>query len=218
MTEQAGMLAEYYARRASEYECVYEKPERQGDLKTLAEMLSTAFAAQNVLELACGTGYWTRFIAKSATRILATDLNPETLDIARQKDFGICPVTFLEADAYSLANIQQQYEAGFHGFWWSHIPIQRITGFLDAFHSRLRPNARVIMIDNSYVEGNSTPILRRDEHGNTYQSRVLQNASAHEVLKNFPSCEDLRTQLEAHADSVHVMQLTYYWITEYRKK
>ena len=215
---ESNSLKEYYARRASEYERVYEKPERQADLLTLAEMLSNAFAGQSVLEVACGTGYWTRFIARTARNILATDINPETLNIARQKDFGFCNVTLQECDAYSLVNIRQQFEAGFNGFWWSHIPLQKITEFLESFNARLCSGARVIMIDNSYVTGSSTPISRRDENGNTFQLRRLQDGSEHEVLKNFPSAEDLRNRLEPYARDVQVTQLPYYWIVQCKKK
>jgi hypothetical protein len=35
----------------------------------------------------------------------------------------------------------------------------------------------------------NTPISRRDADGNTYQRRTLDDGSVHEVLKNFPTCE-----------------------------
>ncbi len=211
-------MADYYARRASEYERVYQKPERQTDLRRLADLLSTAFAGQDVLEVACGTGYWTQFIAKSARSIVATDINPEVFAIARQKEYASCRVRFLESDAYSLSNIGTSLTAGFHGFWWSHIPNRKIGAFLDSFHSALLENALVVMIDNAYVEGSSTPISRRDRHGNTFQIRQLQDGSKHEVLKNFPSSSELRSRLHAHANYVQVTQLDYYWMVRYRKK
>jgi SAM-dependent methyltransferase len=219
MTEETDkMMADYYARRASEYERVYLKPERQADLRRLENLLSTVFAGQMVLEVACGTGYWTQFIAESAISIVATDINPEVLDIARRKDYAPCRVTFLERDAYSLGNLKVHCTAGFHGFWWSHIPIQKIDAFLDRFHSALPQDALVVMIDNAYVEGSSTPISRRDRHGNTFQIRQLQAGSMHEVLKNFPSPSELRTTLRLHANDVQVTELDYYWLVRYRKK
>jgi demethylmenaquinone methyltransferase/2-methoxy-6-polyprenyl-1,4-benzoquinol methylase len=218
MTERPLTLEEYYARRAPEYETAYDRSERQADIKALAEMLSTAFAGEEVLEVACGTGYWTRLIAKSAKNILATDINTDMLNIARQKDYGPCSVTFVESDAYSLANIKEQYKAGFHAFWWSHIPVRRIPSFLDSFHARLRPGAKVIMVDNSCVDGSSTPISRSDEGGNTYQIRRLQDGSEHEVLKNHLSPAVIRAQLQTHVENVRVTQLTYYWIAEYWRR
>jgi SAM-dependent methyltransferase len=211
-------LAKYYARRAAEYEEVYQKPERQGDLGRLKELVSTAFAGREVLEIACGTGYWTQFIARSARSILATDLNAEVLEIARRKEYGSCRVEFLESDAYTLANVKGKRAAGFHGFWWSHVPRERTGVFLEVFHGRLLAGAAVMMIENRYVEGSSTPISRRDERGNTYQKRKLRDGSEHEVLKNFPTADELRKTLTAHVEGVEVTELEYYWIARYEVK
>jgi len=75
-------LVEYYAERAKEYEKIYDKPERQGDLKALSNLVQTIFAAKDVFEIACGTGYWTQHIAKTADSVLATDINQAVIDIA----------------------------------------------------------------------------------------------------------------------------------------
>ena len=61
-------LLTYYAARAAEYENVYAKPERQSDLARLRETVPAYFVGRRVLEVACGTGYWTRLIAPHATR------------------------------------------------------------------------------------------------------------------------------------------------------
>jgi SAM-dependent methyltransferase len=204
----------YYDARADEYEAVYEKPERQSDLQRLRNFLSVAFADQDVLEVACGTGYWTQFLARSAKSIVATDASAKLLDMARKKEYGKCRMTFLQSDAYSLPGISAFFSAGFHGFWWSHIPVQEISRFLQSFHGRLQDHACIIMIDNKYVEGSSTPIYRTDEYGNTYQIRELRDGSKYEVLKNFPSPEDIRAQVE-NVSMLRVTELQYYWMAEY---
>jgi len=212
------MMIDYYAQRAAEYERIYAKPERQADLLAMKQFLSSAFSDDHLLEIACGTGYWTQFIAKPATAILVTDFNSEVIDIAQRKDFGTCRVQFVRADAYSLDGITGCHTAGFHGFWWSHIPVAKIGGFLSVFHARLSPDAKVVMIDNAYLEGSSTPISRRDSDGNTYQVRKLEDGSEHEVLKNFPSDKEVQKALSAHAAEISVRSLEYYWIAEYRKR
>ncbi|MBK7443258.1 MAG: hypothetical protein IPI65_17635 [Bacteroidetes bacterium] len=63
-------LVLYYKDRAEEYEKIYSKPERQEDLKSAATILQEIFADKQVLEIACGTGYWTEKIAVTATSIL----------------------------------------------------------------------------------------------------------------------------------------------------
>ena len=49
-------IANYYAKRAREYDKVYEKPERQSDIAELRSMLCDLLKERWVLEVACGTG------------------------------------------------------------------------------------------------------------------------------------------------------------------
>ena len=80
-------LADYYAKRAAEYERIYAKPERQADLAALRARIGKIFARKAVLELACGTGYWTEVIAGRAKQLTALDANEEVLKIARTKRY-----------------------------------------------------------------------------------------------------------------------------------
>lgn len=211
----ADLMAEYYARRADEYDRVYQKPERQSDLRELEHLVSRILAGHDVIEVACGTGYWTQFIARTAQSVHAEDINEEVLEIASRREYGSCRVSFLKGDAYVCPHAESLPTAGFHGFWWSHIPIGRIAEFLASFHDALPKGATVVMIDNSYVAGSSTPITRRDEDGNTYQIRRLRDGSTHEVLKNFPTVDQLRSALEPFAEDVRITELQYYWLAQY---
>jgi SAM-dependent methyltransferase len=94
-------MKDYYAARAHEFDRVYAKPERQNDLRHLKNWLPAAFSHRRVLEVACGTGYWTQFIATKAAHVVATDATQETLDIA-QKRITARNVDFHIADAYAL--------------------------------------------------------------------------------------------------------------------
>ncbi len=53
-------MTDYYAKRASEYERIYQKPERQEDLRQLQATVAGSFVGLDLLEIACGTGYWTQ--------------------------------------------------------------------------------------------------------------------------------------------------------------
>jgi len=216
MAELQTDMIQFYARRAGEYETMYLRPERQAELRWLERAVTQAFAGEDVLEVACGTGYWTQFIARSARSIAATDVSREVLEYAKQKDFGACDVSLLEADAFSLEGLSGTYSAGFAGFWWSHIPKDETTRFLRTFHARLRPGSPVVLMDNSFVAGNSTPLSRTDDASNTYQTRQLADGSRHEILKNFLSEHDLRTSLEPWGRDVEFVPLTYYWFCRYR--
>ncbi|MCP5054780.1 MAG: methyltransferase domain-containing protein [bacterium] len=208
-------MTTYYARRASEYERIYGKPERQSDLDKLRKMVPGSFAGHDVLEVACGTGYWTQHIARAARRITAVDYNPEVLEIARQKDFAGCRVLFHHDDAYSLTGINENHSAGFFAFWWSHVPKDCLGSFLSVLHSKLEPGAVVVAMDNRYVENSSTPISRKDKKGNTYQLRTLSDGGTYQVLKNFPDESQIRKTLSGLAVDIDYTQLPYYWFLKY---
>lgn len=205
----------YYADRAKEYERIYDKPERQDDLQRLRGFVEHTFAGTDVFEVACGTGYWTEIVARSAATVLAVDLNQEVLAIARSKPISTRKVTFRREDAYALPVLPQRFTGGLAAFWWSHVPKARLAGFLRGFHHTLSPGAKVVFIDNVYVAGSNTPVSRRDEGGNTYQSRRLDDGSTHEVLKNFPTESELRQAVEDLASEVQMEFLRYYWILSY---
>jgi demethylmenaquinone methyltransferase/2-methoxy-6-polyprenyl-1,4-benzoquinol methylase len=216
--EGDGGLLDYYRRRATEYEAIYARPERQADLARLRSMIGGRFEGAGVLEVACGTGYWTQVIASAAKRVVATDLADETLQIARTKKYPGRNVHFVIADAYALGEDLGTFGAAFAGFWWSHVPRERMPEFLRSLHSRLTPGAEVLLLDNIYVEGSSTAIAGIDAAGNTYQMRRLGDGSRVRVLKNFVSEEELRERLAPHAASFRFEALQYYWLAEYTVK
>lgn len=209
-------LEKYYASRAAEYEKIFEKPERQADLARMRTDIPALFKGERVLEIACGTGYWTPLIAAQAGSVLAIDYAEETLSIARSKTYEKSNARFERCDAYALPAWPQRFSACYAGFWWSHVPLARLDSFLEGLHRRLEPGARVAFMDNRYVEGSSTAISRGDPEGNTYQQRRLADGSSHEVLKNFPSAQEMRLRLGRFGTDVHFSEYEYYWVATYR--
>ena len=94
--------------------------------------------------------------------------------------------------------------------------MQRLSAWLDTLHARLEPGAQVVMLDNSYVQTSSTPLSHSDEHGNTYQTRPLDDGSTHEVLKNFPSPEQAFSMLGPRARDPQWIANEHYWVLTYR--
>jgi demethylmenaquinone methyltransferase/2-methoxy-6-polyprenyl-1,4-benzoquinol methylase len=205
-------LIDYYRRRAAEYEAIYAKPERQTDLAILRQAIPAKLRGARVLEIACGTGYWTQLVTEVAAEVVATDLAEEPMRIAQSKSYGKQPV-FAFADAYALPESLGRFGAALAVFWWSHVPRQRIGEFLASLHGRLEPGARVVLMDNRFVEGSSTPVSEIDAQGNTYQLRRLGDGSQVRVLKNFPDEAELRMHLPS---SLTVQMLEYYWLADYR--
>src|SRR5207247_2655785 len=89
-------MQRYYAQRAQIYERIFHKPERQADLRAMEAWLPPQFAARRVMEIACGTGWWTPHAAALAASWLATDVNAETLAIARSKSMPAARVVMLD--------------------------------------------------------------------------------------------------------------------------
>jgi demethylmenaquinone methyltransferase/2-methoxy-6-polyprenyl-1,4-benzoquinol methylase len=203
----------YYASRAPYYDAVYLKPERAEDIAFLSTYLPAAFAGRSVLEVACGTGYWTQHIAGSAARLVAIDAGPEPLAFARLRP-GAERVSFRLEDAYRLPADLGEFDAAFAGLWFSHVPIERRVEFMRSLHARLRAKAKVIFIDNSEVQCREWPIVETDAHGNTYQRRQLRDGSIHRVLKNFPTEEELM-QLLSPARGLSFRRLDNFWLLEY---
>lgn len=210
-------LQAYYARRAATYDELYERPERQADLARLREQVGALLAGGRVLELACGTGYWTGAIAAAASHVLATDINPEMLALASARGLSADKVDFAIGDANAPPPASDR-TAAFAGFWWSHVARSRQPAFLDALREALQPQAQLVLIDNVYVEGSSTPIARTDAEGNTYQIRRLPDGERHEVLKNFPTDSNLRKRISAHLKDIRIERSEYFWMLSGRFK
>jgi len=208
-------LSDYYRDRAAEYDAVYAKPERQDDLAALRGLLP-ALAAGRILEIAAGTGYWTQVLSASAAAITATDLRPETLAIARTRQYGPAPVSFRQADAYALDEVPGQFDAAFIGFFWSHVLRSDVRRFLDGLHARLGPGATVLVLDNRYVPGSSTPVSRATAAGDTFQLRTLNDGRTYEILKNFPDRDQFAADIAAVGTDLTWTDLPYFWLATFR--
>jgi 2-polyprenyl-3-methyl-5-hydroxy-6-metoxy-1,4-benzoquinol methylase len=209
-------LVAYYAARAKEYEKIYDKPERQGEIGDVTTLLQNLFPGKEVLEIACGTGYWTERIAKVAASVLATDINEPVIEIAKSKTYEKGNVTFGVADMYTYKT--REFENLFGGFIWSHIKLEELDKFIDTANSLVKPGGIVVFADNNYIDGSSSSISSTDELGNTYQTRILENGETFSVIKNFPTEETFKKALEGKAERIKFISLKYYWLVIYHKK
>lgn len=203
----------YYNNRAKEYDQVYLIPEEQNDLTKATQIFQHLFLQKAVLEIACGTGYWTEQISQSAASVFATDINKSVLEIAKGRNYG-GNVTFKVADMYSLT-MDTTFDALFGGFIWSHILLQDLDGFLHSIRSLLAPGATIAFIDSKQLKGgihDDKSITQTDEQGNTYQRRSLENGAVYSVLKNFPTQSLITQKLSEVATDIKHIDLEHYWI------
>lgn len=209
-------LVAYYKERAKEYEKLYYKPERQERLQKATTILQQIFADTDLLEIACGTGYWTEKIAASARSITATDINEAVLEVARAKTYTPATVCFDSRDMYALE--KNCYNALFGGFIWSHIKLEELPAFINTVDNYIEPGGTIVFMDNIYVAGSNLPVTETDSMGNTYQTRRLEDGSEHRVLKNFPAEELIRNMIRPYAAETEYYDMEYYWMVRYTKR
>ena len=212
-------MKRYYQERAAEYDEIYEIPMRQQDIRTLQADLSECFSQRDVLEIACGTGYWTQFISMSAASVHATDINQAVVDIARSRNYPAeCNVSFYLDDAFRLDTVEKKFDGVFAGFWLSHVDKSQMTGFLQNMCSKLSADALVVFVDNRYVHEHSTTVHRYDENGNGYQLRKLKNGKEFEVVKNFPDLAYFESHLCEVAYDIEFIETEFFWKFSCRMK
>ncbi len=196
----------YYDARAGEYDV------SAGYTGADAELLRAPTKARykefveghDVLEIACGTGYWTASIAETARTVLATDANASVLDIARKRLAPFSNVTCQQADAYSLEGVREGFTAAFGIWWWSHMPRASWRCFVERVHAKLQPGAVVLFVDqlpSAYDAKN-----RRCEGEDVVEERVVSGQDTYTVLKNFPAESELHDLLSDIADGVQYIE------------
>lgn len=195
----------YYEARApwhDEY-MGYESSERmEALLNPVIETIEPLIGGKAVLEIACGTGSWTQILARRARSVVAADISPTALQIARQKLSGCTNVTVLQADAYDPIEVGGRYDVLFAADWWSHIPVAMVPSFLATVTARLRPGGTALFLDmlaNEYFEQEQHFY---DRDGNRVSIRRLPDGSEYRVVKNFPGESELRRMLADMARTI----------------
>jgi demethylmenaquinone methyltransferase/2-methoxy-6-polyprenyl-1,4-benzoquinol methylase len=156
MSDVLAEMKRYYAERAPEYDDWWYRrgrytrdPERERrwllDVAELEERLRRFAPQGDVLELAAGTGIWTRRLVPTADRVVAVDANAETLAL------NTPAAELVVADIFSWRP-PQQFDVVFFSFWLSHVPEGRFAEFWALVRSALRPDGRVFLIDSGPPE------------------------------------------------------------------
>jgi demethylmenaquinone methyltransferase/2-methoxy-6-polyprenyl-1,4-benzoquinol methylase len=202
------LLAEqisYYRARAPEYEAgALELPGGE----ELEDALDSFGPRGDVLELACGTGLWTKLLLRHARRLTAIDASPEMLAIASDRVAQDPRVDFIEADLFRWRP-ERRYDVVFFGFWLSHVPPERFDSFWSMVADCLAPRGRVFFTDDAYrtpeelIEGDSSSTIRRR----------LEDGSGFRVVKVPHTAAGLERRLRAMGWQVTVRRTSgpFYW-------
>jgi SAM-dependent methyltransferase len=203
LTEQL----DYYRARAVEYDKWWNREGRfdrgpEANTRWFAEttelerVLEQFDPRGDVLELACGTGLWTRHLAKFADALTAVDAAPEVLAINRAR-VGDASVRYLEADLFAWAP-EDTYDACVFAFWLSHVPAERFPAFWEMVARALKPGGRVLFIDSARTETSTAADHVLPDDGNDTMTRKLDDGREFQIIKRFydpPALEQALAEL-----------------------
>jgi SAM-dependent methyltransferase len=152
----------YYRARAVEYDAWWFRTGRfdrgaannaawraeVADVETaVADMLAKA-RPSTVLELACGTGLFTRHLAPRVDAVTAVDASPEVIAINRGR-VGARNVRYVQADLFAFEP-DMRYDCVFMSFWLSHVPHARFDAFWSTVRRALTPGGFAYVVDSAH--------------------------------------------------------------------
>jgi SAM-dependent methyltransferase len=201
LTEQL----DYYRARAGEYDKWWLRQGRfdrgpEANARWFAETTELARALArfdprgDVLELACGTGLWTRRLVDYATRVTAVDAAPEVLAINRER-VADPMVRYVEADLFRWAPEAAAYDVCVFTFWLSHVPDDRFAGFWETVGSALRPGGRVLFIDSARTERSTAADHLLPGQDEDTMTRRLDDGREFQIVKRFYDPDRLAAEL-----------------------
>ncbi len=214
-------MAEYYRARAEEYdEWFYRQGRYDRSPETNARWFAEGdqvFAAFNslqlsgdVLELAPGTGIWTERLARTARSITAVDASPEMVEINRAK-VASDRVSYLLADLFSWRP-EREYDAVVFCFWISHVPDERLDGFLAMVAAALRPGGAVFFVDGRREPTSTAADHQLPDADSQVMTRRLNDGRAFQIVKNYYEPAALAARFSAAGLEVTVHETPTYFL------
>jgi SAM-dependent methyltransferase len=189
----------YYGARAPEYDDWWFRRARYrldaesaeewfADVAELEAELERFAPRGDVLELAAGTGNWTRHLLRYADRLTAVDAVPEVLELNRAK-LGAA-VDYVLADLFDWEP-PHAFDVCFFSFWLSHVPSGRFEAFWHVVDRALKPDGRVFLVENAdlgdprHMVSASGEVVRRS----------LSDGREFDIVKRFWAPAELEREL-----------------------
>jgi demethylmenaquinone methyltransferase/2-methoxy-6-polyprenyl-1,4-benzoquinol methylase len=215
----------YYRERAAEYDQWWLRVGRYdrgadenaiwfSEQEEVRAALDAADWSGEVLELAGGTGIWTAWLAERATSVTVLDGAPEMIAINQQRltDAGLAErVSFQQVDLFDWQP-DRQYDALFIGYFLSHVPAERLDGFLSAIASALRPGGRFGMLDGRRDERSSSPDQPPPTEEEHVMTRRLNDGRTFQIVKRYDEPKELEAALARHGIRAHIQTTATHYL------
>jgi len=185
---------QYYVARAPEYDdwwyrrgryAVDPETERawNDDIAEVECALDEFDVHGDVVELAAGTGIWTRRLAQVAGRVVALDANAEVLAL------NTAPADKRVVDVFAWQP-DERYDLCFFSFWHSHVPDDRLDAFWRTVRAALKPDGRVFLVDNGI--GDAAHASRKTSRTET---RSVADGREFEIVKRWWRPDELQQRV-----------------------
>ena len=179
----------YYAAQAADYDITSYGNLARAE-RRIARLVDDLRPGGDVLEIACGTGIWTRHLAACARSVTALDAAPQMIALARRRVAGQA-VTFVAADVLGWTP-PRRFDTVFFAFWLSHVPSSEFGRFWSVVRRALAGGGRVLFVDDQpaaagrerYAAGSAEVVERR-----------LADGTCHRLIKLARDPGDLTRQL-----------------------
>ncbi|WP_338595506.1 class I SAM-dependent methyltransferase [Saccharopolyspora sp. SCSIO 74807] len=166
LDEMLSQQQQYYRERARDYDAWINNYLLPAE-KKFEELVNSSPLTGDILEMACGSGYWTERISRVAHHVTALDGSQEMLDIVDGRQLP--NVSTAQADLFNW-NPPTQWDGIFFANWLAHVPDARFEQFWRTVSAALLPTGTVVIMDvapaekfieEEVVDDSSLPIARR---------------------------------------------------------
>jgi demethylmenaquinone methyltransferase/2-methoxy-6-polyprenyl-1,4-benzoquinol methylase len=171
-------------------------------VREVRDALARFRPAEKVLELACGTGWWTEQLVGYTNDLTAVDASAEVLALnaARVRDPR---VRRIQADLFTWTP-EDAYDVVFFSFWLSHVPPERFGSFWAMVRGALKPGGRAFFVDSLRTELSTASDHVLPPEDDIIAQRKLNDGSRYSIYKIFYDPAALQARLESLGWRAHV--------------
>lgn len=98
----------------------------------------------NILEIGCGTGAFARRLVQRADRVMAVDLSPKMIEVAKLQSEAYTNIDFQVADIMQWEFPGEHFDAIVSLATFHHLPLERL---LPSLKAALKPGGKLVVLD-----------------------------------------------------------------------
>jgi SAM-dependent methyltransferase len=228
MRDETRLLADqvaYYRARAPEYDAWWFRTGRfdrgadnnaawHADVAVVEQAVDAMLAAARparILELACGTGLFTRRLAPCAEAVTAVDASPEVIAINRGR-VQASNVRYVEADLF-VWRPDARYDCVFMSFWLSHVPHARFHAFFAMVREALAPGGFAYIVDSAHDPTSTAANHPTPDRNAGIVTRKLDDGREFRIVKVFYEPPVLARRLRGVGFAARISKTPRYFIS-----